>query len=213
MHELAESVIRLLAAATAGALLGLEREIHEKPAGLRTNILIGVGACLFAMVSIRIAGDEFDPARVAAQVVTGVGFIGAGVILRRRGSVTGLTTAAVIWAVASVGLAFGCGYYAYGAQATFVVLLVLIVLGRLEAQIRKSHAEGRLRVVIEPGRENIEEVQRLAAQHGIPEDERMLGKRGGQTLFTARLSGPRKRLESLMQAFVDSDAVRDCRWG
>jgi len=121
-----DMVIRLLIAAFLGGAMGYEREQAEKPAGIRTNILVCVGATLFTVASIHGFGGLSDPARVAAGIVVGIGFIGAGTIIRRdAGVVTGLTTAATIWVVAGVGLALGCGLYILAlvtATITFVAL-------------------------------------------------------------------------------------------
>jgi len=123
-----EMVLRLLLAAALGAVIGYQRERAGKQAGLRTHILISSGAALIALVSIYGFGSASDPARVAAGVVVGVGFLGAGVILHREGGiVAGLTTAATIWVMAGIGLAAGVGLYIVAAVATAIVLGVLIM--------------------------------------------------------------------------------------
>ncbi len=128
-----ELVLRLLLAAGLGAVLGIERELRRKPAGLRTNVLIALGAALFTITSILLkdAGGTAD--RVAAQVVTGIGFLGAGTILRNRGGVHGMTTAATIWVNAAIGMAAGAGESSLALAATVVTLIVLAILGPLEA--------------------------------------------------------------------------------
>jgi len=120
-------MLRLLLSAVLGGVIGFERERAKKPAGLRTHILICLGACLFTVVSIYGFGG--DIARVAAGVVTGIGFIGAGAIIRggREGVIAGLTTAATIWSVAGIGLAAGAGLYLVAVVATLLILLVLII--------------------------------------------------------------------------------------
>lgn len=123
-----EMVLRLLLAAALGAVIGYQRERAGKQAGLRTHILISSGAALIALVSIYGFGSASDPARVAAGVVVGVGFLGAGVILHREGGiVAGLTTAATIWVMAGIGLAAGVGLYVVAAVATAIVLGVLVI--------------------------------------------------------------------------------------
>ncbi len=123
-----EMVLRLLLAAALGAIIGYQRERAGKQAGLRTHILISTGAALISLISIYGFGDASDPARVAAGVVVGVGFLGAGVILHRQGGiVAGLTTAATIWVAAGIGLAAGTGLYIIAAVATALVLGVLIM--------------------------------------------------------------------------------------
>ncbi len=142
MNEIAvvkDVALKLLLSAFLGALIGLEREVREKPAGLKTNALISCGATLFMIISIYVMQEygtkTSDPGRIAAQVITGIGFIGAGVILRSRGSIKGLTTAATIWSVTGVGLAIGCGFYSAALIATIVILSVLLVIGKVEQHL------------------------------------------------------------------------------
>jgi putative Mg2+ transporter-C (MgtC) family protein len=123
-----EMILRLLLASTLGAVIGYQRERSGKQAGLRTHMLICVGAALFAIISAYGFSGAIDPARIAAGVVVGVGFLGAGVILHREGgAVAGLTTAATIWAVAGIGLAAGAGLYIVSAVATAIILGVLFI--------------------------------------------------------------------------------------
>lgn len=124
------------AAALCGALIGLERELKGKPAGFRTNILICLGAAMYMAVGLLIvsAGGQTasDAARIAAQVVTGIGFIGAGCIIQQRGRVVGLTTAATIWVVAAIGIIAGAGFPILAFISSAMVLITLIVLGAVE---------------------------------------------------------------------------------
>jgi putative Mg2+ transporter-C (MgtC) family protein len=123
-----DMTLRLLLAAALGAVIGYQRERAGKQAGLRTHMLISIGAALFTIVSIFGFGAASDPARIAAGVVVGIGFLGAGVILHREGGiVAGLTTAATIWAVAGLGLAAGSGLYLVSAVATVLILGVLLI--------------------------------------------------------------------------------------
>ena len=124
-----EMTLRLLLAAALGAIIGYQRERAGKAAGLRTHVLICVGAALFTVASIYGFGAATDPARIAAGVVVGIGFLGGGVIIRRveEGIVAGLTTAATIWAVAGIGLAAGAGLYLVSAVAAAIMLIVLLL--------------------------------------------------------------------------------------
>ncbi len=128
----ATSMARLVLAAILGGIIGLERELKHRPAGLRTNMFICIGAALFTVLSRGLAAEPSDYTRIAAQIIPGIGFIGAGSILHTRGLTTGLTTAATLFVVASVGMASGGGYYVTAAFATVVVVIVLFVLGHLE---------------------------------------------------------------------------------
>jgi putative Mg2+ transporter-C (MgtC) family protein len=137
--------LRLVLAVVLGAIIGAEREISMKPAGLRTNILICLGAAIFTMVSILIGTDKgADPTRIASQVATGMGFIGAGAIMRGDGAIHGLTTAATLWLVAAIGMCCGAGLYSLGTVATglaFFVLLGLSPLDRYLTSLRKNDRE------------------------------------------------------------------------
>ena len=133
----AVGVIILLVSGLCGALVGLERERRDKPAGLRTLILISMGSTLFTMASLLVAeGVGFaDRGRVAAQVVTGIGFLGAGAIIHERRAVVGLTTAATIWVVAAVGVIVGAGYAAAGVTTAGLIYVVLTFVKELEARV------------------------------------------------------------------------------
>lgn len=122
-----EMILRLLLATALGAVIGYQRERAGKAAGLRTHILITLGAALFAIVSIFGFSGAFDPSRVAAGVVAGVGFIGAGVIFRGEEGVAGLTTAASIWATAAIGLAAGAGLYLVSVIVTLITIGILMI--------------------------------------------------------------------------------------
>ena len=136
-------VMRLLLAAGLGAALGLEREYHRKPAGLRTNMLIAIGSAMFTIVSIQLGGPGMTPDRVASQIVTGIGFLGAGAILRGNRGVHGLTTAATIWVNASIGMAVGAGLHAIAAVTTAVTLVILGAIRPLEGYLeRRAKRDG-----------------------------------------------------------------------
>src|SRR5215813_8535375 len=130
---LSSTILRLLLAAILGGLIGLERQLRHKPAGLRTNMFICFGAAMFTVLSVRLAGAPSVYTRIAAQIIPGIGFIGAGSILHSRGSVTGLTTAATLFVVASIGMAAGGGLYITAVFATALLLIALRLLGNMES--------------------------------------------------------------------------------
>ncbi len=141
-------VARLLMAAVAGAAIGLERELHAHPAGMRTHLLVSAGAAAFTILSMHgfadVVGQEgvgLDPSRVAAQVVTGIGFIGGGAILKYGVSVRGLTTAGSLWATAAVGMAFGSGLVLLGVAAAAIILFSLWPLQAILARVHHEHQE------------------------------------------------------------------------
>ncbi len=139
-------VFRLIEAAILGGLIGLERERNNQPAGLRTHIILCLGSALIMEISIRIAAGNpaYDPGRIAAQVVSGIGFLGAGAILRMGASVRGLTTAASIWTTSAIGLAVGAGYHLEAFSVVIIMLLSLSVLKRLS---RKLSGRQRFKLV------------------------------------------------------------------
>lgn len=136
-----EVIIRLMASAFVGGIIGMERESSNRPAGFRTHILVTIGSALMMMVSATAfdpIGQGNDPMRLAAQVVSGVGFLGAGTIMRDGVNVKGLTTAASIWVCAGIGLAFGAGLYIQGAAGGIIVIATLTLLNRLDASSKKK---------------------------------------------------------------------------
>jgi putative Mg2+ transporter-C (MgtC) family protein len=139
-----ELIQRLCLAALLGAALGFEREWHQKFAGLRTNILIAIGSTLFTVMSIDLAASAGgDRTRIAAQIVTGIGFLGAGAIMRTGSGIRGLTTAAMIWVNAAIGVAVGGGEYHVAIITTGVTLFVLILLNPVERWIDRRSPESR----------------------------------------------------------------------
>ena len=173
-----ESLLRLALAAVLGGLIGVERELREREAGLRTHLLVALGSALFTIVGA-YGFDAFlntgasvvraDPTRIAAQIVTGIGFLGAGAIIRQGLSVRGLTTAATLWVVAAVGLAAGAGYYSVAVITTAIVLIALYPLRIIAFKIlsRFRPEDGRLLVALpagEPPGRIVDEVERLGAR-------------------------------------------------
>lgn len=136
MHIATETILKMAASAALGGLVGLERELHHKPAGLRTNMFICLGATMFTMLSLEVA-EKFhsDPERIAAQIIPGIGFIGAGAILREGLSVVGLTTAATMFVVAAIGMGIGYGYYGSSSIATGMILAALLFLRYAERKL------------------------------------------------------------------------------
>jgi putative Mg2+ transporter-C (MgtC) family protein len=130
-------VWRLLLAAGLGAVLGVEREYRQKPAGLRTNILIAVGSALFTMLSLEMTKGVGDTSRVAGQIVTGIGFLGGGAIMRYRDTVHGMTTAATIWVNAAIGIAAGAGQFGLATFTAALTLVVLVVLPPIETYFER----------------------------------------------------------------------------
>src|SRR5216117_1744071 len=154
-----ELFLQLSLATLFGGAIGLERELGGKPAGLRTNILICIGSVLYTKLSVSLAGGNADPTRIAAQIVTGVGFIGAGTILHARGAVVGLTSAATIWVVAAIGVALGSGYYLEGVGTTLAVVIVLAGLGRVEKLVERQSLTSTISIHTRPDPNLLEELE------------------------------------------------------
>ena len=131
--DVLETVLRVLLALIPAALIGLDRERRHQPAGLRTHLLVGLGACLFTLAGVGVPGG--DPTRIAAQVASGIGFLGAGAILRDQFRVTGLTTAASLWVTAAIGVAAGLGAYEATVITTVIALLALLPLKWVEREL------------------------------------------------------------------------------
>jgi putative Mg2+ transporter-C (MgtC) family protein len=170
---------RLLAAFAAGALVGMERERRERPAGLRTHALVSLTACLAMVVTLVLGGDPGAPSRVAAGVLTGIGFLGAGTIMRHGSIVRGLTTAASIWAAAAIGVALGVGWYLGAAVAIVLAVLTLTLLRLVEAPLRREPGLVRVEATLAAGQvfpeglfprlvENAIEVYDLDVESGEP---------------------------------------------
>lgn len=159
-----EMLLRLLLAVVLGGAIGLERELNDKPVGFRSNTLICLGAALFTMFSLGLAADRGDPARVAAQVVTGIGFLGAGSILRRGDRLQGITTAATIWLVAAVGMGAGAGFYVVAVAGTVVALLVLGGFRWLERSIERRFDTRTYRITL---RSDGDDAGRIALREAV----------------------------------------------
>lgn len=163
-------VIRVILAMLLGGLVGWERERHQMPAGVRTYILVSVGACMFTFLSYHAFGQKGDPARIAAQIVSGIGFLGAGTVLQHKGTVHGLTSAAGIWAVAAVGMAAGAGDYFLATFGALAIFMVLGVLRRLFKHDIVRMTRRTLTVALRQVRGQIESMGQLvgrAVQDGV----------------------------------------------
>lgn len=214
---------RLLLAAVLGGLIGFEREVSGKPAGLRTNLLICVGATLLMELSIGVAelsgpvvgpgGAVFrsDPARIAAQIVSGIGFIGAGTILHARGGVTGLTTAATIWVVAAIGMAVGAGAYVQAVGTTVLVFASLGILGRLEDVVKVRRSTRRYSFLVEPDPAALERVEEALRAAGLRVRVDSLAK--GELHYQAvlGLSGPAALHDRTVNHVLSLPGVRRIR--
>jgi putative Mg2+ transporter-C (MgtC) family protein len=189
--EQLDLVLRLLLAAVLGATIGLEREIHEHPAGMRTHLLVSLGSAGFTVLSIyAFPAPGADPARIAAQIVTGVGFLGAGAILKEGATIRGLTTAASLWAVAAVGMAAGAGAWLIAMTITAIVVFSLWPLRILSERLvgRDAH---RVKLVI------------LTDAHGLGRIVEAVAEADGSIAHLASSRSDEGRLRVEVEAKVD----------
>jgi putative Mg2+ transporter-C (MgtC) family protein len=168
--NLLEISLKLFLAVALGGLVGLERETSQKPAGFRTNILICIGATMMIILAHLIFQDSTptgsEVARIAAGVITGIGFIGAGTIIQARGSVLGLTSAATLWAVTGLGLLIGSGYYLVAIICTGFIIFTLVLFRRIEEQfLKKTHH--RYQIKTKDSKKTMSNIKKIALHEGL----------------------------------------------
>jgi putative Mg2+ transporter-C (MgtC) family protein len=214
----AEMWIKLGLAIACGAAIGIERELHDKPAGLRTNMLICVGSTLLTMVSISVALtyaerqiNIADPGRIAAQIVSGIGFLGAGTIIQARGSVHGLTTAATMWVLAGIGLAIGSGAYEPAIAGTGILLVTLSVLGWVEGRITPPRHFVYFHVVADRRPGLIDDINRLAEGARVSLGDFALKREADGMQMDFALTLPASKRDALIDGILDLEGVRDVR--
>lgn len=201
---------RLLVSFLLGMAVGIEREISDKPAGLRTNVLICLGATLFTILSthwIGVAGTE--DAHIAAQIVSGIGFLGAGAIMREGEHVTGLTTAATIWMVAAIGMAVGLGHHKLAAMATIMTLLVQTALARLDMVVDLMRRRYNFRILSDPDDKAIEAIGRILKAHGIRVIDHKVMKKNNLYLSHWSTTGSAKGQGAATKDLLKSDRVME----
>jgi putative Mg2+ transporter-C (MgtC) family protein len=210
-------LLKLGLATLLGGVIGLERELSGKPAGLRTNILICIGATLFTVVSVHMIplGQEgrLDASRIPAQIVSGVGFIGAGAILHARGSVTGLTSAATIWVVAAIGVALGTSAYVEAVGTALLVMLVLWGLRSVERLVARQSAKSHVFVHARPEASAPEEIEALMRRSGLDVDRFVIRKENVDLVLELELRGPKRLHDQAMIALLHHPAVRTVSTG
>jgi putative Mg2+ transporter-C (MgtC) family protein len=204
-------VWKLLLAVALGAAIGVEREFFRKPAGVRTNCLICLGAALFTILSLKLSAGRGDPGRIAAQIVAGVGFLGAGAILRDGGRVVGLTTAAGIWLVAAVGMAVGAGQYMVAGLTAAVALVVLRAFDVAESWIGRI-GESRLYQVRVPDAEAFRQVDERFKNSGLRVERRKRMRSASGMTGVWSTSGHHARQEALVDQLLADPVVEELTW-
>jgi len=215
-----ELMLQVGLATLLGGAIGLERELGGKPAGLRTNILICIGSVLYTHLSIAMlsaiaggGGTGTDPTRVAGQIVTGVGFIGAGTILHARGAVVGLTSAATIWVVAAIGVALGSGYYLEGIATTLVVLVVLAGLGRVETLVERQAMRSTITIHAHPGPTVLEDLEGLVRRAGLEISAVSSRQENVDLVIEFNIRGSKRLHDQVMITLLHHDHVRTVSTG
>jgi putative Mg2+ transporter-C (MgtC) family protein len=209
-----EAALRMLLAVALGGVIGWQRESAEKPAGFRTHILVCVGATLFTLISaVGFFGTGADPARVASNIVVGIGFLGAGTILRTQASVQGLTTAASLWTVAAIGTASGVGYYFGAISATVIVMGVLTLLKWFEVRIPRRGI-GHVVMVMHDRPGQLGRIGTVLGAFGVNIEHVDLSARMDNRVVLALVTRipPRVSRDEILVALGVVEGVEEVRW-
>lgn len=197
-------IFKLFLSILLGAVIGLEREVSDKAAGLRTNILICVGAALFTALSLKFSGD---PARIAAQIVTGIGFLGAGAIMQEGDQVTGLTTAATIWTVAAIGMGVGYGHYTLASLTAVMVLFIQLAFTPLDILIDDWRMRHTFKILSKLDNVSIDEIDKIFRESRVRVIRRKLMKKNNQYYGEWYTTGGRPSQEKVLRRLLDSKEV------
>jgi putative Mg2+ transporter-C (MgtC) family protein len=213
MPIVSDDLIKLLLSLFLGGLIGWERELYDKPAGFRTNTLICVGSTLFTIFSLKIGTiPATDSARIAAQIVSGIGFLGAGAIIRRGEAVLGLTTAATIWFVASIGMGIGAGYYLTSCTGAALALAILVLFRKFEHLVDRYHTTRTYHVIVSAEDDAVKELTHVLDSCGL----RVLGskqvKSDNRYVYEITLSGRKARHHPLLETLLKSPTVKEVRY-
>ncbi|WP_247232155.1 MgtC/SapB family protein [Telluribacter sp. SYSU D00476] len=205
MYLSPEDLLRLLLAFVIGAVVGLEREYRSKSAGLRTMILISLGSTLFTLLSIKVS---LDAGRIAANVITGIGFIGGGIIFREHNQVVGLTTAAAVWVTAAMGMAIGAGYYEMAFFTFALVILSLIALIPLQSFMKTRNQIRNYRIVTKYQQKTLKRYEELFREYKLDVMRGKQNRTGDRISGNWTLQGSEKQHEKLTKYLLnDSDVV------
>ena len=203
-----EDLIKLIAAVIIGGIIGAERERHNKAAGLRTMILICLGSTLFTLFSAKIAGDDFDPSRIASNIVVGIGFLGGGVILREGGRITGLTTAATIWLSAALGMGIGSGQYVLVTAAALVITIVLWLFPKFEERLSIPTEVRTYAITVHNSWDKFKELKGLFKEHQLVINSYRQAKRGSDMVCTFEVYGSTKKHDRVVQKLLADKQVK-----
>ncbi len=209
MIIITEEFIKIVLALFVGGVIGLEREYREKAAGFRTMILICLGSAIYTIISIRISGPGNDPGRIAAQIVSGIGFLGAGVIMRESGHTVGITTAASIWFVAALGMGLGSGEYLLVGISVLLALAVLILFPRFEAWINIRHIERTYKIRLTLEILKIDKIDTFVRRSGLTVHAFRKTKVDNMAVCTWATSGPTAAHARVVDGLLTDPDVRE----
>lgn len=214
-----DDLIKVLLAVLVGGLIGAEREFRDKAAGFRTLMFICLGSALFTIFSVKLAafgdsrlGGSGDATRIASNIVAGVGFLGAGVILRHGGKVIGLTTAAAVWLVAALGMGIGAGEHALVLAVTAVTLLILGLFPLLERWIDDLNEERLYRITCALAADKLPALRALFEEHGLRVAHCHPAKHGARVVYRCKLSGRLERHDRLIERLLADPEIDDLRF-
>ena len=200
-----EIILRLVVAFAVGGAIGFEREYLSKAAGFRTLILISVGSCLFTIFSILLTNQT--PDRIASNIVTGIGFLGAGVIFKEDNRVKGLTTAATIWVTAALGMGAGGGYYLFCMTGAAITLIALFVLVRFESLIEKVNQSRNYKIGCKYQHETLAKYEDMFRAHRLKFKRNKQFKNGDDISGTWIVNGSEKNHDAFIKEILDDDSV------
>ena len=205
-----EDLVKLIVALVLGGIIGAERERYKKAAGLRTLILISVGSALFTILSQKMVGPTGEnPGRIAANIVVGIGFLGAGVILEEHGRVVGLTTAATIWMAAAIGMASGAGEYVLAAITAGLVMVVLLLFTRLEEYLEISSEQRTYEITAKISWDKYKELKTLFKVHDLIISSYKQEKKGAYMVCTFEVSGQTKKHDKVVQKLLSDNDIKE----
>lgn len=201
--------IKLLAAVVTGGFIGAERERFKKAVGLRTIILISVGSCLFTILSPRLGHNDYS-ARIAANIVVGIGFLGAGVIMQEGGRIVGLTTSATIWLAAALGMACGAGEFILSAISAVIGILILMPLTKVEDLLEISSEDRTYEIRCKISWDKYKKLKSLFKDGGLLINRYKQEKKGQDMICTFEVTGPTKKHDKVVQKIFQDKDIKEC---
>jgi putative Mg2+ transporter-C (MgtC) family protein len=212
--EILQVLLKFILAIALGGLIGLEREASQKPAGFRTNILVCLAATMMMTLATLLVGNKTANAdtlvRMAAGVITGIGFLGAGTIFQARGTIAGLTTASTLWVVAGLGLVIGAGYYVPAVIFTALTIMTLLVFGRIEASyLRKSQFHYHLKAKARPY--ILSSLRKLALHHGVRLERLTMKQEGSSYLLAFSFSASEEKEQEFNQGLLELADIEELK--